>query len=117
MLIPPNTTVGNTTSRMPAVRMLASVMGGSSSSRRPGGNVAWIFPTETWAKELTDGKMFRMPPTRPYHHGDLPAALLAAAAAEIAEVGPAAMSLRKVAGRAGVSHTAAAHHFGDKRGL
>ena len=58
-----------------------------------------------------------MPSTRPYHHGDLPAALLAAAAAEIAEVGPAALSIRKVAARAGVSHTAAAHHFGDKRGL
>jgi AcrR family transcriptional regulator len=54
---------------------------------------------------------------RPYHHGNLRAALLAAAAAEIAEVGTAAMSLRRVAGRAGVSHTAAAHHFGDKRGL
>ena len=54
---------------------------------------------------------------RPYHHGDLRSALLAAAAAEIAEVGPAAMSLRKVAARAGVSHTAAAHHFSDKRGL
>ena len=52
-----------------------------------------------------------------YHHGNLRPALLAAATAEIAEVGPAAMSLRKVAARAGVSHTAAAHHFGDKRGL
>lgn len=56
-------------------------------------------------------------PSRPYHHGDLRAALLAAAVAEIAESGPAAMSLRKVAARAGVTHTAAAHHFGDKRGL
>jgi len=58
-----------------------------------------------------------MPSERPYHHGDLRPALLAAAAAEIAEVGPAAMSLRKVAARAGVTHTAAAYHFGDKRGL
>jgi AcrR family transcriptional regulator len=54
---------------------------------------------------------------RPYHHGHLRAALLAAAAAEITEVGPSAMSLRKVAARAGVTHPAAAHHFGDKRGL
>jgi AcrR family transcriptional regulator len=54
---------------------------------------------------------------RPYHHGALRPSLLDAAVAEIADVGPAAMSLRKVAARAGVSHTAAAHHFGDKRGL
>ena len=52
-----------------------------------------------------------------YHHGDLRRALLSAAAAEIAAVGPAAMSVRRVAARAGVTHTAAAHHFGDKRGL
>lgn len=58
-----------------------------------------------------------MPPSRPYHHGALRPALLAAATAEISDVGTAAMSLRKVAGRAGVTHTAAAHHFGDKRGL
>jgi AcrR family transcriptional regulator len=55
--------------------------------------------------------------SRPYHHGNLRAALLDAAVAELAEVGPAAMSLRKVAARAGVTHPAAAHHFGDKRGL
>ena len=58
-----------------------------------------------------------MASTRPYHHGDLRVALLAAAAAEITDVGPAAMSVRRVAARAGVSHTAAAHHFGDRRGL
>lgn len=53
----------------------------------------------------------------PYHHGNLRAALLEAAAAEIASVGPAALSLRELARRAGVSHAAPAHHFGDKRGL
>src|SRR6266496_4233805 len=46
---------------------------------------------------------------RPYHHGDLPRAL--------AEAGPAAVSLRDLARRAGVSHAAPAHHFGDKAGL
>lgn len=56
-------------------------------------------------------------PSRRYHHGSLRPALLEAAAAEIAEVGAAAMSLRRVAARAGVTHAAAAHHFGDKRGL
>jgi AcrR family transcriptional regulator len=43
---------------------------------------------------------------RPYHHGDLPRALLEVAVEAIAEVGPAA-----------VSHAAPAHHFGDKAGL
>jgi AcrR family transcriptional regulator len=54
---------------------------------------------------------------RPYHHGDLPRVLLEAAVAAIDEVGPAAVSLRDLARRAGVSHAAPAHHFGDKAGL
>jgi AcrR family transcriptional regulator len=54
---------------------------------------------------------------RPYHHGDLPRALLEAATQAIAEVGPAAVSLRDLARRTGVSHAAPAHHFGDKAGL
>ncbi|RSM65184.1 TetR family transcriptional regulator [Actinoplanes sp. ATCC 53533] len=52
-----------------------------------------------------------------YHHGDLRRALLDAAAAAIAEDGPAALSLRDLARRAGVSHAAPTHHFGDKKGL
>ncbi len=56
-------------------------------------------------------------PTRPYHHGDLRPALLRAAVEVIGHAGPAAMSLREVARRAGVSHAAAAYHFGDKAGL
>jgi AcrR family transcriptional regulator len=54
---------------------------------------------------------------RPYHHGDLRAALLQAAVDEIGIAGPSALSLRQVSRRAGVSHTAAAYHFGDKAGL
>jgi AcrR family transcriptional regulator len=53
----------------------------------------------------------------PYHHGSLRPALLTAATETIAEVGPAAMSLREVARRAGVTHPAATYHFGDKAGL
>jgi AcrR family transcriptional regulator len=55
--------------------------------------------------------------TRPYHHGDLRRALLASAVEAIAESGPTALSLRDLARRAGVSHAAPAHHFGDKAGL
>lgn len=57
------------------------------------------------------------PPARPYHHGDLRTALLAAAEAELAERGVEGFSLRQVAKRAGVSHAAPAHHFGDAQGL
>ena len=53
----------------------------------------------------------------PYHHGDLPRVLLDTATQAILEVGPAAVSLRDLARRAGVSHAAPAYHFGDKAGL
>ena len=52
-----------------------------------------------------------------YHHGDLRAALLAAAETELDERGVESFSLRGVARRAGVSHAAPAHHFRDVRGL
>lgn len=52
-----------------------------------------------------------------YHHGDLRRAMTAAAAAAVAEQGPAGLSLRELARRAGVSHAAPAHHFGDKAGV
>lgn len=52
-----------------------------------------------------------------YHHGDLPNALRCAAAEVIEEKGVGHFSLREVARRAGVSHAAPAHHFGDSTGL
>jgi AcrR family transcriptional regulator len=52
-----------------------------------------------------------------YHHGDLRAALLVAAEAELTDNGVEGFSLRSVAKRAGVSHAAPAHHFGDTNGL
>ncbi|HEX6337386.1 MAG TPA: TetR/AcrR family transcriptional regulator [Jiangellaceae bacterium] len=58
-----------------------------------------------------------MTTVRPYHHGDLRRAVLAAAVATINEAGPAGVSLRDLARRAGVSHAAPAHHFGDKAGV
>lgn len=52
-----------------------------------------------------------------HHHGALRRALLDAVAEIILEAGPEAVSLRECARRAGVSHSAVAPHFGDKRGL
>lgn len=56
-------------------------------------------------------------PRAAYHHGALRAALLVAGEAELAERGVEGFSLRSVAKRAGVSHAAPAHHFGDVGGL
>src|SRR6201985_2612262 len=56
-------------------------------------------------------------PTRPHSQGTLRTALVRAAVEVIGQAGPAAMSLREVARRAGVTHAAAAYHFGDKAGL
>jgi AcrR family transcriptional regulator len=54
---------------------------------------------------------------KPYHHGNLREALLAAAIRLIAEVGPTAFTLREVARRAGVSHNAPYRHFRDRDDL
>lgn len=52
-----------------------------------------------------------------YHHGNLRAALVAAALKEVAKSGPDAFSLRGVARRAGVSAPAVYRHFADKDAL
>lgn len=57
------------------------------------------------------------PGMRPYHHGNVRAAMIDAAVAAIVDGGPAAVSMRELARRVGVTHGAAAHHFGDKTGL
>lgn len=58
-------------------------------------------------------------PARPkhYHHGDLAVALIETAEAVLTERGVEGFTLRECARRAGVSHAAPAHHFGDARGL
>ena len=54
---------------------------------------------------------------RPYHHGNLPEVLAAAAEAVVRELGVHDFSLRECARRAGVAHSAPGHHFGDVTGL
>lgn len=54
---------------------------------------------------------------RPYHHGDLANAILRAVEEIVTERGPHGVSLREAARRAGVTHSAPAHHFGDKDGM
>jgi AcrR family transcriptional regulator len=52
-----------------------------------------------------------------YHHGDLKNALINAGVEILAKDGVSGLSLRKVAGRAGVSHSAPYSHFADKQAL
>lgn len=52
-----------------------------------------------------------------YHHGDLKNALIQAGVDILAREGVHGLSLRKVAKKAGVSHTAPYSHFKDKQGL
>lgn len=52
-----------------------------------------------------------------YHHGDLAQALERAAMELLEEMPAEQISLREVARRTGVSHSAPLHHFGNRRGL
>src|SRR5689334_9130185 len=65
--------------------------------------------------------MVRMPrmssTSRPYHHGDLRAALLKCAERTLREKGAGALSLRELARDIGVSHAAPGRHFRDKQAL
>lgn len=55
--------------------------------------------------------------TASYHHGDLKRGLLDAADELLSEVGLQGFTLRACARKAGVSHAAPKHHFGDVSGL
>jgi AcrR family transcriptional regulator len=54
---------------------------------------------------------------KPHHHGDLREALIAAGLRLLEEGGPEALTLRRAAALAGVSHAAPAHHFAGLPGL
>jgi len=61
--------------------------------------------------------MYTLPSKKSYHHGNLKAALIAAALKELAHEGIEGVSLRSVARRAGVSAPAVYRHFADKEAL
>lgn len=54
---------------------------------------------------------------RPYHHGNLRAALLTQAERTLREQGSEQLSLRELARQAGVSHGAPRRHFADRQAL
>ena len=54
---------------------------------------------------------------RPYHHGNLRAALLSAAETALEAHGVAALSLRELSRAVGVSHASPRRHFSDKQAL
>jgi len=56
-------------------------------------------------------------PSKKYHHGDLENALIKAGVEILAQEGLGGLSLRKVAKRAGVSHSAPYAHFKDRQSL
>lgn len=58
-----------------------------------------------------------MDEARPYHHGDLKAALVRAGLAAVAASGPEAVSLRDLAQSLGVSRAAPYRHFADRKAL
>ncbi|MGW2100833.1 TetR/AcrR family transcriptional regulator [Streptomyces olivaceoviridis] len=61
--------------------------------------------------------MTHMSAPRPYHHGDLRAALLKSAERTLRDKGVGALSLRELARDVGVSHAAPGRHFKDKQAL
>lgn len=56
-------------------------------------------------------------PSKKYHHGDLKNALIKAGVEILSKEGREGLSLRKVAQRVGVSHSAPYSHFPDKQSL
>lgn len=59
----------------------------------------------------------QQPTERPYHHGNLRSALLAAAERTVRERGVEDLSLRQLARETGVSHGAPRRHFPDRQAL
>src|SRR4051794_41205879 len=74
-----------------------------------------MLSTSTWTGRIRSA--LSTPPARPYHHGNLRAALLRCAERTVRETGPGGLSLRELARQVGVSHAAPRRHFTDKQAL
>ena len=61
--------------------------------------------------------MRNQPQKKQHHHGNLREALITAGVGLLNEGGLSALTLRKCAARAGVSHAAPAYHFKGLNGL
>ncbi|TWO73354.1 TetR/AcrR family transcriptional regulator [Caenimonas sedimenti] len=59
----------------------------------------------------------RKPPTKSYHHGNLREELVSEGLAIVESEGLAALTMREIARRIGVTQTAPLHHFEGKTGL
>lgn len=68
-------------------------------------------------RKRTDAERDKTERSKAYHHGDLRAALIAAAGEMLERDGPEAISLRAVARAAGVSQSAPYNHFQSKEDL
>jgi AcrR family transcriptional regulator len=66
---------------------------------------------------MTNSADTALKPRETYHHGNLPDALVTAAANLLTEKGADGFSMREVARRVGVAVAAPSHHFGNSKGL
>src|ERR1700680_2145795 len=71
----------------------------------------------TMMSTTTSSASLQPVPQRPYHHGNLRAALLAEAERTVRERGVQDLSLRELAREVGVSHGAPRRHFPDRQAL
>src|ERR1700730_569414 len=71
----------------------------------------------TFTSNVSRVNIHRMAGDLPYHHGDLRAALVKAATAEIERGGYEALSMRELAASLDVSRAAPYRHFADRKAL
>jgi AcrR family transcriptional regulator len=76
-----------------------------------------MYPATTKMSTTTSAAKLLDVNGRPYHHGNLRAALLAEAERTLRERGIDELSLRDLARQAGVSHAAPRRHFADRQAL